>query len=114
MTTANDPSIACTLGADDLTTRQQSWFAVMDAALRSKTATPTGVRLEFDPDPEAAHTLLDLVASERSCCAWASWSLTNTQHSTSVEVAAAESGVPVLHAMLEKTTDDRRSVRPGR
>ena len=114
MTTANDPPIACTLGADDLTIRQESWFAVMAAALRSKTATPTGIRLEFDPDPEAAHTLLDLVASERSCCAWASWSLTNTQHSTSVEVDADESGVPVIHAMFEQTPDDRRSVRPGR
>ena len=113
MATANDPSIACTLGADDLRTRQESWFAVIQAALRNKTATPTGVRLEFDPDPEAAHTLLDLVASERSCCAWASWSLTNTQHSTSVEVDADESGVPVLHAMFEQTPDGRRAVHPS-
>ncbi len=113
MTTANDPPIACTLGADDLRIRQESWFAVMAAALRSKTATPMGVRLEFDPDPDAAHTLLDLVASERSCCAWASWSLTSTRHSTSVEVDADESGVPVLHAMFEQTPDGRRALRPS-
>ncbi|MFZ0214570.1 MAG: hypothetical protein WAM30_01370 [Candidatus Dormiibacterota bacterium] len=90
--------IAC--GLDDLKEREQAWSAVIGAALRTRTATEAGIRLEFDPKPDAAHVLLDLVTAERDCCAWATWTLTSTDGATVVEASAAEPGPEVLHAMF--------------
>lgn len=98
--TTNDLPIACSLAGEDVIARQQTWRTVA-AALRTRSATPTGLRLEFEPDPVTAHVLLDLVAAERDCCAWASWTMTSTADATVVEAAADESGAPVLHAMFE-------------
>jgi hypothetical protein len=59
------------------------------------------VRLEFAPDHAIAHALLDLVAAERGCCAWASWTLTSTLDATVLEAQADESGTTALQAMFE-------------
>lgn len=90
--------IACSL--DDLSGREQEWSAVIAAALRTKVATQNGVRLNFAPTPDTAHALLDLVAAERQCCAWAEWTLTSTPAATVVEVTA-DPGTDVLHAMFD-------------
>lgn len=92
---------ACSLAGEDMNAREQAWRAVAAAALRSRSATPTGVKLAFEPDCETAHTLLDLVAAERDCCAWASWTITSTADATVVEVAADDFATPVLQAMFE-------------
>jgi hypothetical protein len=92
--------VACTLDAGAMSGREQEWQTVMTTALRRRVATPSGVLLEFRPDPETDHALLDLVHAERGCCAWASWTLASSSESTLVEVSAGEPGVPVLHAMF--------------
>jgi hypothetical protein len=97
----DDAPIACSL--DDVTTREKEWKAVIDRGLRAALATPAGVRLEFDPVLETSQTLLDLVASERECCGWATWTLTSTADATLVEATAGEPGRFVLHAMFEVT-----------
>ena len=93
--------IACGLGAGDMDARERAWRAVGVAALRARTAIPNGVRLEFEPGRETAHALLDLVAAERDCCAWASWILVSAGEATVVEATADQSGTPALHAMFE-------------
>jgi hypothetical protein len=94
--------VACTLPAADLGGRQREWRSVTAGALRARTPVQDGVRLEFRPDPEVARHLLDLVAAERSCCAWASWTLHSTAEATVVEVTAAGRAAEV-RALLEVT-----------
>jgi hypothetical protein len=101
MTTPSDPSTACALGVDGMKLREETWRAVTDAALRTKVATSSGVRLEFHASPETAHALLDLVIAERRCCGWASWTLASTRDATVVEASAGKLGVRVLHAMFQ-------------
>ncbi len=61
------------------------------------------MRLDFVPDHETAHTLLDLVAAERDCCGWATWTFTSTNESSRIEVAAEGAGAATLHTMFEVT-----------
>lgn len=98
----DDAPIACSL--DDVGKRERGteWKAVA-GRLRARLATPTGVRLEFDTNLETGHALLDLVAAERACCGWATWTLTSTPDATVIEATAAEPGPSVLHAMFEVT-----------
>ncbi len=100
MMTPNDLTPACSLAEPGWRLRRDAWQRVTATALRSRVPTLTGVRLEFEPSPATAHVLLDLVAAERSCCGWASWTLIDRLDSTVVEATAGESGVPVLHAMF--------------
>jgi hypothetical protein len=97
----NDAPIACSL--EDVRTRETQWEAVIASGLRSRCATPTGVRLEFDSSLETSRTLLDLVASERDCCGWATWTLTSTLDGTLIEATAGEPGPSVLQAMFKVT-----------
>jgi hypothetical protein len=99
--TRTDPiEIACALTPDDLGRQQHSWRSLADTALRTRTATEDGVRLEFDAEPATAHALLDLVRTERGCCGWASWTLVSTADATVVEVAAPGDGAAALRAMF--------------
>jgi len=96
-------AIACSLPTADLNDRRRTWQAVTDGAMRTKVAIPGGVRLTFEPDHATAHRLLDLVAAERACCAWASWNLTAAANVTLVEVTADEHGAATLQTMFEVT-----------
>jgi hypothetical protein len=99
----HDPvPVACMLPAADLGGRLREWRSVTAGALRARTAVPDGARLEFRPDPQVARRLLDLVLAERSCCAWASWTLHSTAEATVVEVTAAGRAAEV-RALLEVT-----------
>jgi MerR family transcriptional regulator, copper efflux regulator len=102
MTTPDESPLVCTLGDDDAKARREAWQAA-GAGLHSLVATPTGVRLAFGPDAGTAHVLLDLVAAERRCCAWASWTLTSSEAATVVEVDTRESAVQGLQAMFGLT-----------
>ncbi len=95
--------IACTLDQEDFQQRGDTWRSMAASALRAKVATPSGVHLDFEPGPATAHSLLDLVMAERSCCAWASWTLTSTTEATLVEVGAEGPGAAVLQEMFELT-----------
>ncbi len=96
-------AIACTLAPNDHERRVQVWQDVTSRTLRGKTATAVGVRLDFAPDHETAHTLLDLVTAERDCCGWATWTFTSTKESSQIEVAAEGAGAATLHTMFEVT-----------
>jgi hypothetical protein len=96
-------AIACSLSAVELRDRTAAWRAISTSALRTKVALSHGVRLTFRPDHMTAHSLLDLIAAERDCCAWASWSLTTTNDATLVEATADGPGAATLQAMFEVT-----------
>ena len=96
-------AIACSLPAVELPDRMAAWQAITTSALRAKTVVPRGVRLTFGPDHQAAHRLLDLVAAERDCCAWASWRLMTTADATVVEVTTDGHGAETLRTLFEVT-----------
>ncbi len=81
--------IACSLSANDLAEREQTWLAVIDRALREKRPIADGVRLEFEPDHELLHQLATLVHAERECCPWAAWTLIDAQDVAAIEVTAS-------------------------
>lgn len=93
--------VACTLEGGAARERAAAWEAVIGAALREREATPTGVRLTFAPDHAATHTLVDLVAGERDCCGWASWTLTTTGAATVVEATTGGGQAAALQAMFD-------------
>ena len=95
-----DALVACSLDAAGLVERRQAW-ASLGSAVRSAVRTESGVRLDLTPDRQTTGTLLDLVAAERACCAWASWTVTNSAQGTVLEVTATGEGVAAVHGMLE-------------
>jgi len=95
--------IACTLDTGERAARGDDWRATIDTGLRDRGAIPGGVRLSFAPDAATAHRLVDLVAGERSCCSWASWTLTATDDATMVEVTAPDDGADALRALFDVT-----------
>lgn len=101
MTTTDPIEIACRLTPVDLSAQQRGWRALAETSLRTRAATESGVRLEFDAEPATAHALLDLVRTERDCCAWASWTLTSTADATVVDIGARGAGSAALRAMFE-------------
>ncbi len=93
-------AVACHLAGEDMAEREEEWRALAASALRARTFTPTGLRLEFEAGRETAHALIDLLAAERECCGWASWSLTSTASAVVIDVEAEDPAVPALHAMF--------------
>lgn len=67
--------VACALGAGDLARRAARWEALAGRSLVRAARTERGVRLVFRADPGVADELQDLVALERDCCAFATWSV---------------------------------------
>lgn len=96
--------IACTLDTGERAARGGEWREVVAAALEDRGPIPGGVRLRFAADAPTAHRLVDLVAGERACCGWASWTLTATDDGTVVEVTAPGDGEDALRALFEVTT----------
>jgi len=93
--------IACTLDSGERATRGGEWRAVAQTALEDRRPIPGGVRLRFRPDAVTAHRLVDLVAGERACCSWATWTLTADADATVVEVTAPDEGEAALRALFE-------------
>jgi len=96
--------IACTLDTGERAARGGEWREVVAAALEDRGPIPGGVRLRFVPEAATTHQLVDLVAGERACCGWATWTLTVTDAATVVEVTAPGDGEGALRALFEVTT----------
>src|SRR5260370_36892768 len=78
--------------------REEEWRALAASALRARTFTRTGLRLEFEAGRETAHALIDLLAAERECCGWASCSLTSTARAVVIDAEAQDPAVSGLRA----------------
>lgn len=96
--------IACTLDTGERAARGGEWREVVTAGLEDRGCIPGGVRLRFRPDAATTHQLVDLVAGERDCCGWASWTLTSAADVTVVEVTAPGDGAGALQALFEVTS----------
>ena len=68
-------TIACTLTDQDHAENRGRWHELAARTLVAVTSTPRGLRLEFHAGPDVRSELADLVALERECCAFASWTL---------------------------------------
>lgn len=74
---------ACTLGVGDRAHRAARWEALTRRSLMRAVTCEHGVRLVFATSPGVADELRSLVALERDCCAFATW----TVHERGAELA---------------------------
>jgi hypothetical protein len=86
--------IACTLSADGLAARGERWRRLAGATGVDVAIVPNGLRLTFGPGAE--RELGELAALERSCCAFADWTVTGTV----LEVTGRGDAVASVQAMF--------------
>jgi hypothetical protein len=86
--------VACTLTPADLATQARHWQEILARALITRTATARGLR------PEAGPELRRLVAVERDCCPWATWTVTEEAGACVLTAQSAGDGVAALHTMF--------------
>jgi hypothetical protein len=97
MTTSPEP-IACTLTPAGLAAQAGRWDKLMAQAMTGRTRISDGLVLSFRPG--AAAELHALVATERDCCRWATWTLESQPDELVLTVRAAGEGAAALHAMF--------------
>ena len=89
--------IACSLSAGDRTARSERWRR-LDVADRIQTA--GGLTLVFRRGPGVEAELEALVALERECCAFATWSVRGDAEHVVLEIGASGESIPAVHAMF--------------
>jgi hypothetical protein len=92
--------IACTLAATDLAAQAAAWRRLIASAGSGREETPTGLRLRFRSGAGVAEELEALAATERGCCAWATWTVMTDGDDVVLDVASSGEGVAALHSML--------------
>src|SRR5918911_2022951 len=96
---ATPPPIACVLEGDALRTRWERWRALLARSGANVVDLPDGIELTFTPD--AAAELHFLVAAERACCAWADWSIAESDDALVLRATApVPEGVGALRAFF--------------
>jgi hypothetical protein len=99
--TMAEPVIACTLTGNEQLTRRERWHRLRDAADGVRVETDTGLRLEFSRSESVERELRELAELERACCAFATWTVRDTDSRVVLEVDGEGGAVPVLHGMFE-------------
>jgi hypothetical protein len=93
--------IVCSLDIGGVRTQEQRWTALIGAAGIDVAATADGVRLRFRAEPQVEGELLELVAVENSCCAWARWEVrTEGNGGLVMHARTSGEGVTVLQSMF--------------
>jgi hypothetical protein len=93
--------VACSLGAGDLARRAARWEALRTRALLRASRTERGLRLVFRAGPEVAGELNALVALERDCCAFAAWSVRESENELALEVSGdGEQAVAAVRSLF--------------
>lgn len=92
--------IHCTLTAADLAARRSRWLRLIASSGAGREQTPAGLRLRFRGSADALTELERLVARERECCAWATWTVTSSPGAVVLDVTSAGDGVAALHGMF--------------
>lgn len=93
-----DVPIACTLGADEMSTRIDEWNAVLQG-VTARHPLAGGVRLEFGPDADVTE-IARLAAAEQGCCRFFDFALVLDGRGVALEVHALPDGQPVLTALF--------------
>jgi hypothetical protein len=96
----NDLVVACTLGASDLQEQARRWGTLRQRAELRQVETPAGKRIYFAAGNGVAEELGALVATERQCCAWASWTVEREGDEVVLEVASSGEGVAAIRGMF--------------
>jgi hypothetical protein len=76
------------------------WQRLMAASAVARDEMPDGLRIRFRADAGVAAELAELVATERECCAWASWTVAARADAVVLEIRSQGDGVAVLRSML--------------
>jgi hypothetical protein len=92
--------VTCTLGASDLKEQARRWTELRRRAERRQAETPAGKRVYFAAEDGVAEELGALVAVERECCAWASWTVERQGDDVVLEIASSGEGVPAIRRMF--------------
>jgi hypothetical protein len=113
MTSASGPGaarselpVACTLSQSDLQALSSRWARLAASAQAERTQTEDGLRIAFSADADGERELAELVAVERDCCAWASWSVERSEDRLVLVVSADGEGVGALHGMFTGVSED--------
>jgi len=92
--------VACTLGASDLTEQARRWTELRRRSERRQAETPAGKRIYFAAADGVAEQLGALVAVERECCAWASWTVEPEGDEVVLDIASTGEGVAAIRQMF--------------
>ena len=96
----NDVEVCCALGASDLQEQARRWDTLRQHAEVRQVETPSGKRIHFAAGDGVADELDALVAVERTCCAWASWTVEREGDEVVLDVASSGEGVAVIRQMF--------------
>ena len=87
---SSDPElpVACNLDAADGAARMQRWRALVERSQPRVSRSAHELELSWRLDAEGRDELYELVASERECCAFVTWSLAARGADTILTIAA--------------------------
>jgi hypothetical protein len=93
--------VACSLGRADLARRAQRWDDLRARSLSRSSPTPHGVRLVFGAGPGVSDELQALVALERDCCGFATWTVHASGGQLTLEVSGdSEEAVTAVRSLF--------------
>jgi hypothetical protein len=92
--------VVCTLAATHLAAQAGRWQRLIAAAAIAREETPAGVRLRFRAGAGVAAELEALAATERGCCAWATWAVTTDGADVVLDAGSSGAGIAVLRSMF--------------
>jgi MerR family copper efflux transcriptional regulator len=92
------PPIACSLDADELDPRLDEWRALL-AQAEITNLEPAGARLRFERDADVT-TIASLLDAEQRCCRFLTFTLTVTDHSVVVDIAAPPEARDAVSGLL--------------
>ncbi|HEV7760692.1 MAG TPA: MerR family transcriptional regulator [Acidimicrobiales bacterium] len=95
---ADDPPVACTLGAGDMQARLGDWQDLL-AHVTDRTAVDRGLRLTFDP-ATPLDRIAALAAAEHDCCRFFRFALTVDHRGVALEVRAPDDAGDVVTALF--------------
>lgn len=93
------PPIACSLDASAMSTRITDWEAVLDDVRRRTALGDDGVRLELGPGVDLER-LAGLLAAERQCCPFLTFTLRVGHHGDRLDVQAPAQAYDVVTALV--------------
>ena len=94
----DEPTIACTLGADSLRGRLEDWQRLLTHAAARRDL-DDGVRVEFDAAVPTVD-LIRLVAAEQDCCQFFRFAITVDTRGVALEVTAPSDARPIVGSLF--------------
>jgi MerR family copper efflux transcriptional regulator len=102
---SDQPPIACTLGAGEMSTRLNEWNALLEdkrdllQGVTARRPLADGVRLEFGPNTDVTE-VARLAAAEQGCCRFFSFALVIDTRGVALEVHAPPDAADVVAALF--------------